>query len=719
MNRGRSRGGGGGDGPSSVRPVVRRSPYAVLNLPPTTTRAGSGSGSGSGSGGGEEGREDRRPVGDDEVRDAYKRLSRLLHPDKRPPGREREDARETFLELRNAYEILSDPALRQAYDNFGHHGVTRVRHDKYAQDSLYRKLTQLHDEGRSEEALAVLQIVFEDAERKRRREEWEYDAGVEIRMSAVGQGGALDRVEWPEVSSTDVSVSASVPLPPVAAPSPFPAQSSSEDGAQGTQRARKVQLGIGGQSSLKNGQGYSRGVLSATYRPLAHTDVSSELTVGHEYLQTSLASTTELANGTGLSARMAREYELGSGKEGKLSFGFSSHRSLTLFHGRTALAMFALGFGPDLTVNYGVLSLTTWGFRSGGTNERPKPRIVAKMTIGSPYPISCSVDQPNLFDSPHRSGRVSVAWSPMQGYTIEGSISRKLAQRCDAYESQYPSQLTMGLEHGGVGGLKWVVQYQRPEGLTIRVPIVLSSLLSPYYWNRAVWISAFSFLIDEAIGDWMGHPMSESTGALEDGSCVRDKMISAKLRANNKERRWSSSPSAKRDAENQLSAIATVAQMKRRREEAVGGLVILKATYTSESKLASDKKSPNNVTQQLQFWVENSRLYLPASPKSALLGFYDLPGKKPEISKDNKSSLSDGCYSQQWRQLLNTWLSRLGIGGDEDAEFASDDCITIFNMLTVRFKYKGQVFEIIVRDDDELELPNDNATVLGSSDIVQ
>lgn len=63
------------------RPVVRRSPYAVLNC--------------------------RRGCRDDEVRDSYKRLSRLLHPDKRPPGREREDAQELFTELRNACEFIA------------------------------------------------------------------------------------------------------------------------------------------------------------------------------------------------------------------------------------------------------------------------------------------------------------------------------------------------------------------------------------------------------------------------------------------------------------------------------------------------------------------------------------------------------------------------------------------------------------------------------------
>ena len=46
----------------------------------------------------------------DDVRDAYKRLALVLHPD-RPRG----DAR-AFLELKRAYDCLADGTLRERYD---------------------------------------------------------------------------------------------------------------------------------------------------------------------------------------------------------------------------------------------------------------------------------------------------------------------------------------------------------------------------------------------------------------------------------------------------------------------------------------------------------------------------------------------------------------------------------------------------------------------------
>ena len=57
-------------------------PYAVLNLPQSL--------------------DGEHPISYDRIRDSYKRLSRLLHPDKHPPGKERDDAQDLFIELHYA-----------------------------------------------------------------------------------------------------------------------------------------------------------------------------------------------------------------------------------------------------------------------------------------------------------------------------------------------------------------------------------------------------------------------------------------------------------------------------------------------------------------------------------------------------------------------------------------------------------------------------------------
>jgi molecular chaperone DnaJ len=58
--------------------------------------------------------------GDDEIKKAYRGLAKKYHPDVNPDDK---DAEAKFKEVSEAYEILSDSAKRQKYDQFGHAGV--------------------------------------------------------------------------------------------------------------------------------------------------------------------------------------------------------------------------------------------------------------------------------------------------------------------------------------------------------------------------------------------------------------------------------------------------------------------------------------------------------------------------------------------------------------------------------------------------------------------
>lgn len=61
-----------------------------------------------------------RDASDADLKAAYRRFSRLLHPDKHADS---SDAAETaFRRLTNAYNILSDPHQRAIYDQYGFRG---------------------------------------------------------------------------------------------------------------------------------------------------------------------------------------------------------------------------------------------------------------------------------------------------------------------------------------------------------------------------------------------------------------------------------------------------------------------------------------------------------------------------------------------------------------------------------------------------------------------
>jgi len=61
-----------------------------------------------------------RNVGEDEIKKVYRKLAMEHHPDRNPDNPKSE---ERFKEAKEAYEILSDPNKRAAYDQHGHAGV--------------------------------------------------------------------------------------------------------------------------------------------------------------------------------------------------------------------------------------------------------------------------------------------------------------------------------------------------------------------------------------------------------------------------------------------------------------------------------------------------------------------------------------------------------------------------------------------------------------------
>ncbi len=63
-----------------------------------------------------------KTASDDDIKKAYRKLAMKYHPD-RNQGEGAKEAEEKFKEGKEAYEMLSDPQKRAAYDQYGHAGV--------------------------------------------------------------------------------------------------------------------------------------------------------------------------------------------------------------------------------------------------------------------------------------------------------------------------------------------------------------------------------------------------------------------------------------------------------------------------------------------------------------------------------------------------------------------------------------------------------------------
>jgi len=161
----------------------------------------------------------------------------------------------------------------------------------------------------------------------------------------------------------------------------------------------------------------------------------------------------------------------------------------------------------------------------------------------------------------------------------------------------------------------------------------------------------------------------------------------------------------------QVNLMKKQARVATKREEDQGGLVIIKAIYgvmdnTSRQWIQyRDTKSDMmmnhtmKATTQLQFWVTNSSLHLPAVSKKHMLGFYDLLAF---VSDDEWEIQHTIQKESNTRNSLFGWWKEELVGTKQNRR-------DLAVVLSIQYKWNNKLYQVMYHDDEAVDLPSQHA----------
>lgn len=82
-----------------------------------------------------------RTASDDDIKKSFRRLAKQYHPD----ANKEQGAEARFIEINEAYEVLSDPQKRAAYDRYGHAGVGNAAGAGFSDFSSFSSINDLFE----------------------------------------------------------------------------------------------------------------------------------------------------------------------------------------------------------------------------------------------------------------------------------------------------------------------------------------------------------------------------------------------------------------------------------------------------------------------------------------------------------------------------------------------------------------------------------------------
>lgn len=463
-------------------------PYAILNVP--------------------------RNADATELRKAYTTGSRTFHPDKQKVI-DYKAAEDAFLTIKNAYDILSDPKLRAAYDEFGMEGVNFLR-NKASQSS--RDLM---------EYLEMSDASIDDQNRPKFREalkcSMEYDR-FQYEMNRCPSSGKiqvsctadpfLNRRSNNPLEMDNFLIHFNVGAPASAA------------------IGGKTSMNFGGYSMVKNGIGDVAAQVHVEHEVVPGTDIGVSIDTGN-FTKIEVNTSRKMAGGTFVSAVA----NLGVGGHAP-SLVLASQRML--FHDK----MFGnFSVSTDQKLNFTTTYLE---------NKLPLYRLAFAM-----HPGDTSLDfiSDHNFNEGH-SGKLAIGFA-LSGLHLKTVVTRTLSRF---------STFGVGIKLHSKEGVSWIFQLQRGS-FSFNIPITLCLSIDP--WLTLV-TSVSSIIIDEMVGGFVKQANKKLVGSLSS---------SHQSDNGSYQQRYNEYHKLMNDAKVQTMLMSKQATSKRKFEEEKSGLVILKGTY--------------------------------------------------------------------------------------------------------------------------------------------
>ncbi|KAI1316026.1 hypothetical protein EDD11_010489 [Mortierella claussenii] len=506
-----------------------------------------------------------KKASDQEIKEAYQRMTRVFHPDKHSTALLKEAADSKFQLLCRAFEVLSNPQSRAAYDEYGIEGLSskwevgyRVKTPQEIKDD-FERLAREKQQMELENLVRSRNDIVVNLDASRVFDHYQSTLPYGVTRKTSGVSSVLDALGRTEITHLYMKNSFE------------------------TQFGPRTQVFLGGSMTTRSGRG--DGNITGTLR---HT-FSDKLSM--EFGTSLLNPGSSVIKGTYNIDQQT--YVSGTA----FTRNFQGPTPLVMTFGRR-ITKGATGY---MTYRTGEWALGSWGplfedrrdFSSmslGITSVDTKENYQVELHAGV-VQSHLRVDRTWTLDDSTRV-RVGARLSNLAGASASIGADRKITEH---------TKLGLAVEIALSGGLAFNLKVMR-LGQSVTIPILLSSEVKPkfVFWTTVAPVCAMAAL---NIGYIKPKRRRERAEKLQELRRVHAEFIA----------------NQRKEAEESISLLRESTARKAKQEQDKDGLVILEALYGNlNAGLVAD------VTIPVQALVNNSQLALPGGhSKNHILGFYD------------------------------------------------------------------------------------------------